>query len=872
MRTISQPGAERWHDRPLDEVLDHLSASRRGLDEEEAQRRLARFGSNRLDPPQPVSAVRILLDQLTSVVVYLLIAAALVSFVLGDRIEALAVAIVLVINTLIGFATELRARRAMEALLGFDVGQATVIRGGLLRTVDATTLVPGDLIRLDIGRLVPADARLIEESDLRTDEAALTGESLPVSKDALAELDESTPLAERRNSVYKGTTVVAGTSLAVVTATGSSTEIGRIGVLVATIEEKRTPLERRLDELGRRLVWLALAVAALVAFVGALQGAPLGLVVEMGIALAVAAVPEALPAVATIALAVGVHRMARRQALVRRLPAVEALGSATVVCTDKTRTLTSGRMTLVRLWTADRDVALDGTPPAADAFVSDALRVAALASRPQPVSEGGATRGDPVDRALLEAARGAGIDRAALVAAFPEVGSVPFSSDRKYAASFHRTRDGVFAYAKGAPRRMLEMSSSALTANGAQPLNDEKRSELLTVNTAMARKGLRVLGLASGPVNEASDATLRGLTFIGLAGFADPPAHGVKEAIATLRAAGLRTVMLTGDQQATAEAVGGELNLFTEGHSTLDGRALDALSPDALADRLPTIAAFSRITPEHKLRLVDALQARGEIVAMLGDGVNDAPALRKADIGVAMGVRGTDVAKEAAAIVLQDDRFGTIAAAVEEGRIIFDNIRKFVFYLFSCNVAEVLVLLCASIAGTAIPLLPLQILWLNIVTDTFPALALALEPGDADVMQRPPRDPAEALLSRRFLSEVLFYAVIITVATLAAFWLYRDSPVELSRTVAFMTLAFAQLFHLGNARSDRAVVRPARMMANPYALAALGVSIGLQLLAVHSGVLAGVLGVVPLAPRDWLIILACGLVPALVGQAIRRPA
>jgi Ca2+-transporting ATPase len=859
-----------WHSLPTDDVLRHFSTSRAGLDAAAAQRVLERVGPNRLAPPQPTSALRILADQFTSVVVYLLIAAIGISFALGDRVESIAIGAVLVINTIIGFATEFRARRAMEALLQFDVSKATVIRSGQLRSVDAATIVPGDIIQIDIGRRVPADARLIETTDFRTDEAALTGESLPVSKRADELLEEGTSLADRTNMVYKGTTASAGTAIGVVTETGGSTEIGRIGALVSSIEPGRTPLERRLDELGRRLVWLALGVAALVAALGAWQGAPLGLVVEMGIALAVAAVPEALPAVATIALAVGVHRMARRHALVRRLPAVEALGSATVVCTDKTRTLTSGLMTLVRLWAAQRDVALRDGPLEKNPAVVAALEVGALASRPQPRGEEDtAGHGDPVDLALLVAAEKAGIDRSALVAQKPQEGIVPFSSDRKFMASFHRDTSGLMAYAKGAPRKILELSESMLVESGAVPLDEAQRAKVVEMNDAMARDGLRVLALASGQVAEGTEPAVQRLTFVGLVGFADPPAEGVKDAIVRLRAAGLRTVMLTGDQRATAAAVGRELNLLSDGQAIIDGRELDALSESELTARLSQVGAFSRITPQHKLRLVQALQARGDIVAMLGDGVNDAPALRTAEIGVARGIRGTDVAKEAPSIDLQDDRFETVTAAVEEGRIIFDNIRKFVFYLFSCNVAEVFVLLFAALAGLPMPLMPLQILWLNMVTDTFPALALALEPGDADVMARPPRNPAEALLSRQFLVSVLFYGGLITAATLGAFLLYTDGPLHRAQTIAFMTLAFAQLFHLGNARGDAPELDVKRALANPYAIGALVLSIALQFVSVYVAPLARVLGLVAPTPRDWVLIISIALIPAVVGQAMK---
>jgi P-type Ca2+ transporter type 2C len=859
-----------WHSQSIDEVLRHFTTSRTGLDDAAARRVLDRVGPNRLQPAKPVSAIKILGDQFKSVVVYLLIAAAAISFALGDHVESMAIAAVLAINTIIGFATELRARRAMEALLQYDVSKATVMRSGKLRTIDAATIVPGDIVRLDMGRRVPADARLIETNDVGVDEAALTGESLPVSKRADDMLDEGTPLADRANMIYKGTTVVSGTAFAVVTDTGGATEIGRIGTLVSTIEEARTPLERRLDELGRRLVWIALTVAALVAALGRWQGAPLGLVVETGIALAVAAVPEALPAVATIALAVGVHRMARRRALVRRLPAVEALGSATVVCTDKTRTLTSGQMTLLRVWAAGREVALREISDPIDPATIAALETGAFASRPQPQGEDGrASHGDPVEIALLAAAEHARIDRAQLIRDQPQQGLIPFSSDRKFMASIHRSTGGLVAYVKGAPRRLLDMSTSIATSDGVQPLDNAQRDAVMQANDSLARDGLRVLALASGAVANTTESAVERLTFVGLIGFADPPADGVKEAITRLRTAGLRTIMLTGDQRATAAAVGRELNLLADGAAIIDGRQLDALSDAELTAALSRAAAFSRITPQHKLRLVSALQSRGDIVAMLGDGVNDAPALRKADIGVAMGIRGTDVAKEAASIVLQDDRFETITAAVEEGRIIFDNIRKFVFYLFSCNVAEVMVLLCAALAGLPIPLLPLQILWLNMVTDTFPALALALEPGDADVMTRAPRDPAEALLSRRFIWSVAFYGALITIATLSAYAWYLDGPAGRAQTIAFMTLALAQLFHLGNARSDEPLVSWTRAFANPYALGALALSIGLQLLTAYLLPLARILGVVALNSRDWLVVLGCAAMPAMVGQSVK---
>jgi Ca2+-transporting ATPase len=860
-----------WHAEPVAEVLRQLQAAAGGLSDDAAARRLARYGPNQLTPPRPASAFKILLDQLKGVVVALLLAAVGISFLLGDRIEAAAIAGVLLINMLIGFTTELRSRRAMEALLQFDVPRASVFRGGQLRTVAASALVPGDVVELGAGRHVPADARLTESADLRTIEAALTGESLPVSKEAADVLPAETVLAERTNMVYKGTTIAAGTALAVVTATGAATEVGRIGTLVADVREERTPLERRLDALGRQLVWLALAVAALIAGLTGLQGAPLELVIKTGIALAVAAVPEALPAVATIALAVGLHRMAKRHALVRRLPAVEALGSATIVCTDKTRTLTSGDMSIVRVWTAGRD--FDVTD---DASLQDAshpslrlvLEVGSLASRPQAEGPDHGGLGDPVDLALLHAAERAGIDRTAIVRDRPAIGLVPFSSRRKLMASFHRDGAVVAAYVKGAPRAILALCDRSTGGDGEQSLDDEGRQRLLDVNGRLAARGLRVLAVAAGAVESPQEDSLRGLTFVGFVGLMDPPARGVKETIELLRAAGLRTVMLTGDQRLTAEAVGKALGTLRDGDQVAEGRDVESLSESELTARLGSVGAFSRVSPEHKLTIVRALQARGDIVTMLGDGVNDAPALKQADVGVAMGIRGTDVAKEAAAVVLQDDKFDTIAAAVEEGRIIYDNIRKFVFYLFSCNVAEVMVLLVAGVAGLPLPLMPLQILWLNMVTDTFPALALALEPGDPDVMRRPPRDPREALLSWSFLARILLYGSLITASTMAAYlWALAYSTHSVS--ISFMTLALAQILHLGNARSSRPVFQLAHAFANPYALGAVALAIGLQIAPLYVPILTDLLQLEPLQLREWGVVIGLGALPALVGQAIK---
>jgi Ca2+-transporting ATPase len=879
-----------WHTLSIPDALTRLRSAPAGLDAAEAARRLREYGPNVLAVAKPASALSILLAQLRSVVVALLAVAALAAFLLSDALEAAAIGVVLLINVALGFVMELRARRSMEALLGLDAPRATVVRGGEVRPVAAREVVPGDVIVLEEGQAVPADARLLQSAELRTNEAALTGESLPASKRADAVLPPDTPLAERENLVYRSTLVVGGAGRAVVVATGAATEVGRIGTLVGAIAEEPAPLERRLDALGRQLVWIALGAGVLVGAMSYLQGVPWALTIETGLALAIAAVPEGLPVVATITLAIGVWRMARRNVLVRRLPAVESLGSATVVCTDKTGTLTAGEMTLTQLWAAGRewqvsgsgyatagDFRVDGEPRAIDAAVQRALEIGALANR-AAAGPSGAWHGDPTEVALLVAARKAGIDLAALRAAAPEVGEVPFSSERRFMATFHRASGGAVAYVKGAPGEVLARCTRIVTRAGEAPLEEEARRAVLEENERLAARGLRVLALAYGGAAGQGEEAVRELVLVALAGIEDPPAAGVRETILRFQSAGLRTLMITGDQRLTAAAIAEQLGIASAGSEVLEGRDLDRLSEAALDARLDRIAVVSRVSPEAKLRLVRALQGRGEIVAMLGDGVNDAPALKQADIGVAMGGRGTDVAKAAAGIVLRDDRFATIGVAVEEGRVVYDNIRKFVFYLFSCNLGEILVLLVAGLAGMALPLLPLQILWLNLVTDTFPALALAAEPAEPGVMQRPPRDPRAALLSKGFIGQIALYAALIAAATLAAYAWALGRAGEDAVSVSFTTLALAQIFHLGTARSRYSVLGGRVALANRWAVGAVGLTIALQLVALYWAPLASVLRLRPLTPLEWAVVAPLSLAPAVVGQllhlrrAAQRPA
>ncbi|HEY7193673.1 MAG TPA: cation-transporting P-type ATPase [Gemmatimonadales bacterium] len=879
MTTNAQPVSS-WHVLTIDDTLERVGSAAGGLSTPAARARLTRDGPNTLPAPRPTPLWRLLLRQLFSVITLLLIAAAAIALLSGDRFDALAILAVLVINVMLGLATEVPARRAMSALLSQTLTRATVLRDGTPQDVDARELVVGDVIVLEAGQAVPADSRLLEAVEARTVEAALTGEAAAVRKESGATLPTDTPLAERRNMIFCGTTLVEGAARACVVATGAHTEVGRIGVLLKTLPYEMTPLERRLDVLGRRLALSALAVAVVVALLESLQGGTWTDVLELALALGVAAVPEGLPVVATVTLAIGMRRMARRRALVRRLAVVETLGSTTIVCTDKTGTLTTGQMTATTLHVDGSEIAVTGagyTPhgvfhergapltPAERPLLDLALRIGLLASRPDLAlpADDEPPAGDPTEVALLVAARKAGLEPARVRAdAGALVGQIPFASTRRYMAVHYRRPDGTLvAYLKGAPDRVA--ARCALDADAQRQLEETNRS--------LAIRGLRLLGLAYGPVADTSAAALQALTFAGFVGLADPPAPGVEAALHTLRDAGIRTVMLTGDQRHTAEAIARRLDVLRPGDETIDGREVDAMDDAALAARVEGVAAFSRVTPEAKLRIVAAFQRRGEIVAMLGDGVNDTPALAKADIGVAMGRRGTDLAKATAGLVLQDDQFETVGSAVEEGRVIFDNLRKFVFYLFSCNLGEIFVFLGAGLMGWPPPLLPLQILWLNIVTDTFPALALAFEPAEPNLMRRPPRSPREAILAGPRVRDAVGYAALIAICTLAAAWWGTSTGLAPNRTatLVFMTLAIAEALHLGNARSDDAVLRPARMTANRHAIGALGLVILLQILTVQWPPLAAILRTSQLTPADWVVAGVLGSIPAVAGQLTR---
>ena len=862
----------------------------RGLTPAEALDRRERYGPNSLQTIRPRPAWRILLDQFASLIVALLAVAALIAWATGDVTEAAAIVVVLILNALVGFATEWQAGRALDALRRQALVTARVRREGRETEVDAAELVPGDVIILNAGDRVPADARLFTARSLRAEESALTGESATVEKSG-EPVPFDAALADRLSMLYLGTTIAAGHAVAVVTATGARTELGRIGKLVAEAPDESTPLELRLAELGHRLVYVVLIVAAVVMVTGWLRGDGLWLMAEVAISLAVAAVPEGLPAVTTLILALGVLRMARQNAIVRRLQAVETLGSTSIICTDKTGTLTQNRMTVREYYLADGTPITLGDsaqPPNASETLARAIRACVLcneASFTMASTNGSSAVGDPTETALLIAADETGVDVPRLRAEYPKINEVPFDAATKRMITVHRAPTGEYLAAlKGAPGVVVDACANYLDSSAStRSLDAETRRRLLAANEEMADRALRVLAIADktlvGTAEQLSQAAISelktgdggGYTFLGFVGLMDPPRPEVPEAIEKTRAAGIRVVMLTGDQVNTARAIASELRLNGDQPAVaLHARDLEGASHDRLVELARTAHVFARVSPEDKLRIVDALVRAGEVVAVTGDGVNDAPALKRASIGVAMGERGTEAAKEAADIVLADDNFATILKAVEGGRTIYANIVKFVHMMFSHNAAEVLVIFLGIAAGWPLPLLPLQILWVNLVTDVFPALALAVEPAAPGVMRRPPRPPSSSLLSRDLLVLIAWQSAMLAAITLSIYaWaIAAHGEGAHARTVALMAIVGVQLGHVFNCRS-RTRSAFEGLLRNPFLWIAVAIVITLQLMAVYITPLARVLNTTRLTSSDWLMAAAAVIAPIILVEVTK---
>lgn len=892
-----------WHARSANDALTYWRTDRgEGLTNAEAAERLKLFGYNEVAEKEQPAWWRRFLAQFQDFMVLVLLAATLISGLLGEYADAVTILAIVVLNAVLGFIQEHRAERSMSALKKLTAPTARVIRHSAVQHVPARELVPGDILLLEPGDVVAADGRLAETANLEAEESALTGESLPVRKLADRVYDEGVTVGDRKNMVYAGTVVTRGRGAAVVCGTGMNTEVGHIAKLIQTATEDDTPLQRRLDNLGRWLVWGCLGVCLVVVATGVARGEPLLLMCMTGISLAVAAIPEGLPAIVTVALALGVQRMIRRNAIVRKLPAVETLGCTTVICSDKTGTLTQNAMTVRRVYCGGKTYEVSGVgfeikgeflldkqefDAKKDKCLMQCLAVGALCNNSllkqgsvgitglwrKKVARGWSVEGDPTEGALVVAAAKAGFWRADIEKRERRLAEIPFEAERRRMAVAYGGPAGAALYVKGAPDTVLELCRYYFDGNAEQPLTPELIARIAAANEAMTNGALRVLAMAYRRLSPAEAAnvteeTERELVFAGLAGMIDPPRPEVKEAIALCRQAGIGTVMITGDHRNTAVAIARELRMFRDGASrALTGAEVDALGERELATAAAVTTVYARVSPAHKLRIVKALKNVGHIVAMTGDGVNDAPAVKEADIGVAMGLSGTDVTREASSMTLADDNFATIVAAVEEGRGIYDNIRKFIRYLLACNIGEVLTMFLAALAGLPLPLLPLQILWVNLVTDGLPAMALGVDPKAPDTMHRPPRNPAESVFSRGLARKIVFRGIQIGLTTLLVFaGVYLvQGDLALARTMAFATLVFCQLFHVYDCRSEILTIFELGLFTNKYLLMATACSALMQVAVIHLPPLGAIFGTVPLGLTEWAIVLVVSGWTALVG-------
>ena len=876
-----------WYASNIREAIDQWQSDpETGLSIEETQRRLQQFGANELEEVQKESRIQAFLRQFSDFIVLVLLIAVVISILVGEWLDALAILAIVIANAAIGFFQEYRAEKAIAALRKLAAPTAEVIRNSTPQHTASRILVPGDIILIETGNSVPADARLISSTLLKVTEASLTGESAPITKMADLVLDRDTPLAERRNMVFSGSSVNYGKGKAMVTATGMHTELGKIATLVQSVNVEPTPLQRRLSQVGKFLGTLFLGLSAMIFVLGVLRGEPALDMFLTSISLAVAAIPEGLPAVVTISLAFGVQRMVKRNVLIRRLPAVETLGSVSQICTDKTGTLTEGKMAVTRIYVHDKEfhitglgfepegqILLDTRPVQVREYGSLelALRIAVLCNDAQLVKNNNwEIIGDPTEGSLLVAAAKAGLWKDKLEWQFPMIFEIPFASERKRMSTIRKDSLGQqIAFVKGAPDVVLDLSTHLQIDEHVIPLDEKNRALLIQMNGAMAADALRVLAVAYKNLTgeEELEQIEEDLTFVGLFGMIDPPRQEVKLAIEKCKDANIGVTMITGDHELTATAIARALGIMGRQDMAISGNEIDRLSDEKLESLVEKIRVYARATAEDKLRIVRAWKARGHIVAMTGDGVNDAVALKEADIGIAMGITGTDVSKEASDMVLTDDNFNSIVAAVEEGRVIYENIKKFIYYLLSCNSAEVLTMLLAFIVGLPLPLLPLQILWINLVTDGLPALALGIDPAEPGIMSRSPRNPKERVINLRTGMLLAFQGCLMAGIALTSFTMTlgrTDGDLNMARTVAFGTLSFTQLLHALNWRSMTHSLLSIGILRNWFLIAAIIISGSIQMAALYLPFLQPVFNTVPLDLNTFLSMVAFSSIPLFV--------
>ncbi|TDF98318.1 calcium-translocating P-type ATPase, SERCA-type [Paenibacillus piri] len=910
---------KKWYQMTAEEIMQSQQIHpSKGLSSEEARKRLDEHGRNELSEGAKVSPVALFLNQFKDFMVLVLMGATLISGLLGEYLDAITIVAIIIMNGILGFVQEFRAERSLRALKELSAPNAKVLRDGVLSQIPARELVPGDVVFLESGDRVPADLRFIDANSLYAEESALTGESVPVNKHTNALDGEEVPLGDQRNLGFMGTMVTRGTAKGIIVRTGMSTEMGKIADLIQSTESMETPLQHRLEQLGKILIIVALALTVVVVVAGIVHGQePYGMFLA-GVSLAVAAIPEGLPAIVTIALALGVQRMIQRKAIVRKLPSVETLGCASVICSDKTGTLTQNKMTVTHLWLGGHilEVSGDGYDPHGEItsggkhvnirnnqMLRRLLQVSVLCNnamlveekpevrrKKQPVEEPGSQwsiKGDPTEGALVVLGAKAGVTQQSMDGLYHRIGEFPFDSERKRMSVLVEHQGGRTVCTKGAPDVLLQQCCYVLWDDRVIPFTPTLKQKVLAANEGMAKNALRVLGLAyrdlkiSDRSSDEEEVEL-GLVFIGLTGMIDPPRKEVRDAISQCRRAGIKTVMITGDHQGTAEAIAKQLGIFpAAGGLALNGQQLNQLSDEELDQRVEDTYVYARVSPEHKLRIVKSLQRNGHVVAMTGDGVNDAPAVKAADIGIAMGINGTDVTKEASSLVLSDDNFASIVAAIEEGRGIYENIRKFIRYLLASNVGEIMTMFLAMMAGLPLPLIPIQILWVNLVTDGLPAMALGVDQAEKDLMQQKPRGSRENIFARRLGWKIISRGLLIGFCTLAAFWIVLQqgpkgdaAALVQAQTVAFATLVMAQLIHVFDCRSSRSIFHR-NPLQNGYLVLAVISSLILMLAVLYIDQLQPIFKTVPLGWKDWIIVLVFAGIPTFLmglGSVMSRPA
>nr|WP_300003364.1 calcium-translocating P-type ATPase, SERCA-type [Tissierella sp.] len=887
----------KWYMKSQNEVLKELETNlEKGLTQAEVEARLEKYGPNSLKEEKKRSLFSRILAQFADFLVLILIAAAIVSVFVGESTDAIVIIAIVILNAFLGVYQEGKAEKSLDALKKMSSPTAKVVRNGKSSVVDAATLVPGDIVLLDAGDIMPADLRFMESSNLKIEEASLTGESVPVEKNSNDEYSEEVSLGDRKNMGYMSTIVTYGRAKAIVVGTGHDTEIGKIATAIQVTDNEITPLQKQLNGLGKVLGIATIIICAIVFGVGIMQGNGALEMLMISISLAVAAIPEGLPAIVTIVLALGMNRMVKRNAIVKKLVAVETLGSTTVICSDKTGTLTQNEMTVVKVYTDETvlDVTGPGYAPEGE-FQQDGQRIeadsipdlktllsiATLANDAdiEKGEESYKVIGDPTEGSLITLGTKAGIIRSEINKKYKRLEEIPFDSERKMMTTFHEDfiPEKVVSFTKGAPDIIIGKCSHISIKGRPVPFDDELRAKTLAMNSKFAKDALRVLAFAykeypALPMDIDKNQVESEMVFVGLVGMIDPARPEAKEAIAKCKEAGIQTIMITGDYKETAFAIAKQLGLAEDESQAIMGAELDGMSDKDLQEKVKSIRVFARVSPDHKVRIVDALKANGNTTAMTGDGVNDAPALKRADIGISMGITGTDVAKNTAELILTDDNFASIVSAVEEGRVIYDNIRKFVYFLLSCNIGEIILIFVSILANLPVPLLPIQLLWLNLVTDSFPALALGMEKGDPDVMEKKPRNPNEPLLNKDLVIRILVQSIAIGGATLAAYLLALKAypnNIEESRTIAFTTLILAELLRSYSTRSDEHTIFEIGIFSNITLVYGTLFSFALTLAVIYIPFLRPIFDTFPMGFADWKIVIMFAFIPLVVGELFK---